>query len=56
MVLCLKEPWTYYEENAFEEDIDEDFESEEDLDDETYNRKGTKKRKTPGRKPKVENN
>ncbi|RXG51449.1 Zinc finger protein DPF3 [Armadillidium vulgare] len=48
----LKEQWAYYEENAFEEDIDEDFESEEDFDDETYNRKGNKKRKAPGRKPK----
>lgn len=49
-----KEQWAYYEENPFiEEDIDEDFESEEDFEDETYTRKGSKKRRAPGRKPKV---
>lgn len=45
---------TYYDEPTFEDELEDDFESEEDFDDETYSRKGSKRKKNqPGRKPKV---
>ncbi|XP_042240571.1 zinc finger protein ubi-d4-like isoform X2 [Homarus americanus] len=48
------EQWaTFYEEGPFEDELDDEFESEEDFDDETYNRKGSKRKKAAvGRKPK----
>lgn len=54
--LILKaDQWaTYFDEPPFEDELEDEFESEEDLDDETYSRKGTKRKKAPvGRKPKV---
>ncbi|KAG7158761.1 Zinc finger protein DPF3-like [Homarus americanus] len=40
-------------EGPFEDELDDEFESEEDFDDETYNRKGSKRKKAAvGRKPK----
>ena len=50
--IFFKDAW-FYEENTFEEDLEDDFESEEDYDDETYSRKGSKKKKAASRKPKV---
>ncbi|XP_042240572.1 zinc finger protein ubi-d4-like isoform X3 [Homarus americanus] len=49
------EQWaTFYEEGPFEDELDDEFESEEDFDDETYNRKGSKRKKAAvGRKPKA---
>lgn len=45
---------TYFDEPAFEDELEDEFESEEDLDDETYSRKGSKRKKASmGRKPKV---
>ncbi|XP_064100468.1 zinc finger protein ubi-d4 B-like isoform X1 [Macrobrachium nipponense] len=54
-VVPVPEQWaTFYDEPTYEDELEEDFESEEDFDDETYNRKGNKRKKTPvGRKPKV---
>ncbi|XP_068231797.1 zinc finger protein ubi-d4 B isoform X2 [Palaemon carinicauda] len=54
-VVPVPEQWaTFYDEPTYEDELEEDFESEEDFDDETYNRKGSKRKKTPvGRKPKV---
>lgn len=53
-VVPTPEQWaTYYEEPTFEDELEEDFESEEDFDDETYSRKGNKRKKAiVGRKPK----
>ncbi|XP_053649137.1 zinc finger protein ubi-d4 isoform X2 [Cherax quadricarinatus] len=55
--VILPEQWaTFYEEPPFEEELEDEFESEEDFDDETYNRKGSKRKKAPvGRKPKRSN-
>lgn len=45
---------TYFDEPPFEDELEDEFESEEDLDDETYSRKGNKRKKAAaGRKPKV---
>ena len=44
----LQEHWAFYEENGFDEL--EDLETDDNDDDETYDRKG---RKRPNRKPKV---
>lgn len=45
---------TYFDEGPFEDELEDEFESEEDLDDETYSRKGSKRKKAAvGRKPKV---
>lgn len=57
-IIAFQQPeqqWaTYYDEAPFEDELEDEFESEEDLDDETYNRKGSKRKKTfVGRKPKV---
>ena len=47
----MKDPWPYYEDNGFDE-LEEDIETDENEDDETYDRKG-RKRKTPAKKSKV---
>ena len=49
----LQEPWTYYEDNGFDE-LEEEIETDDNDDDETYDRKGRKRRPT-SRKNKVTN-
>ncbi|XP_050719028.1 zinc finger protein ubi-d4-like isoform X4 [Eriocheir sinensis] len=54
-VVLPPDQWaTYFDEGPFEDELEDEFESEEDLDDETYSRKGSKRKKAPvGRKPKA---
>ncbi|XP_071550688.1 zinc finger protein DPF3-like isoform X7 [Panulirus ornatus] len=53
-VVVGPEHWAaLYDEGPYEDELEDEFESEEDFDDETYNRKGSKRKKAPvGRKPK----
>nr|XP_045624387.1 zinc finger protein ubi-d4-like isoform X3 [Procambarus clarkii] len=53
--VVLPEQWaTFYEEPPFEDELEDEFESDEDFEDETYNNKGGKRKKAPvGRKPKA---
>ncbi|XP_071550686.1 zinc finger protein DPF3-like isoform X5 [Panulirus ornatus] len=54
-VVVGPEHWAaLYDEGPYEDELEDEFESEEDFDDETYNRKGSKRKKAPvGRKPKA---
>ncbi|XP_042868192.1 zinc finger protein DPF3-like isoform X5 [Penaeus japonicus] len=49
--VSFAETWAYYDEPPFEDELEDEFESEEDFDDETYNRKGKRKKAALGRKP-----
>ncbi|XP_027233153.1 zinc finger protein ubi-d4 isoform X1 [Penaeus vannamei] len=49
--VSFAETWAYYDEPPFEDELEDEFESEEDFDDETYNRKGKRKKQALGRKP-----